>query len=103
MKGKISENELEEMQKSVLNLSDIIVSIKKDILDTLINFIDKKSINSNNDKLKLIKNLVSFKSVRMDIFRAQTITHLRHLFVLKKYPIGNRDNNRFRTVLMLKD
>ena len=57
MKGKISENELEEMQKSVLNLSDIIVSIKKDILDTLINFIDKKSINSNNDKLKLIKNL----------------------------------------------
>ena len=47
--------------------------------------------------------LVTFKSVRMDIFRAQTITHLRHLFVLKKYPIGNRDNNRFRTVLMLKD
>ena len=46
--------------------------------------------------------LVTFKSVYMDIFWALTITHLRHLFVLKKYPIGNRDNNRFRAVLMLK-
>ena len=49
-----------------------------------------QSLSSN-----LNNHLVTFKSVRMDLFWARTITHLRHLFVLKKCPIGNRDNNRF--------
>ena len=62
-----------------------------------------KKLKKHNTKKHVSKGLVTFKSVRMDIFRAQTITHLRHLFVLKKYPIGNRDNNRFRTVLMSND
>jgi len=53
--------------------------------------------------LQIDNSLVTFKSVRMDIFWARTITHLRHLFVLKKYPLDNCDNNRFKAVLMLKD